>query len=81
MPTVKEALDTIPESMWDKIDVAVENTKSRPPDTFTVAEFGKHRGLGKDASRLLIAKLLKQNIVKIAVKGIGSHPTYYQLVK
>ena len=80
---VKEAIEAAreDESLWEKLDAAIAEVDipaSRPPGSFTSAEFREKRGLSEDCAARKILKLLRAG--KIVKKGAGNK-TYYELVK
>ena len=75
---VKEALEQ-PESMWDQIERAANDTFKRPPDSFTVQDLReRYPNTSYSKFRRLLERMLKDGDI---VKGGSGNATYYRLVK
>lgn len=70
-----------PADLWERLDaiVAASCVVVRPPNTFTVAEFGEKYNLLRDASLKRLQKL--QQMGKVQKVGRIGNQTYYEIVE
>lgn len=74
---VKEALDTIPESMWDEIDAAAD-AAIRPANSFTRAELQQRKGLTRHQAESVLASLITKGVI---TKHGSGNKVWYQVVR